>query len=246
MNNQNLNYDKYLSHVIQLHPKWIELTTNASHDEKESFSKLSNAEKLLHFPSDFQFEVKNLFDHQAEQTALSTRIEITVYNLKKITGKTYEELKSKLHEAFGKEFSKSYFSKLISAGELLETNPELGVVKDREKLAIIAQVGDPDVIAEIARENNLASMSRPATRKLVDELLGKPSSKIEGKLEEKVHAPQSSSYQLVKAEVYQIVSKLSEEQLNEAKLFLEELSTRPTRDKPVKLVSSDTKKVEAA
>ena len=87
MSNLTENYDKYLEHVLQLHPSWIEFTINAKGEEKLSFKNLPNEEKLTKFPEEFQLEVKNLYRDQLELDSINSRIEKTVYNLHLLTGK---------------------------------------------------------------------------------------------------------------------------------------------------------------
>lgn len=184
MENQNINFENYLGHILQLHPKWKTFTLDAADVERDSFSRLRNEEKLTWFPADFQSEVRSLFENHNNCESISHKIALGVYNLQISTGALYAELESRLQLAFGKQLSKSYFSKLRSAGELFTKNPELLNVKDIEKASIISRVKNEDDLKEIIEQNNLASMSRGSLKKVVDEKLGVVRPIIDSKLKE--------------------------------------------------------------
>lgn len=173
MRNSTVTFENYLGPILQLHPNWCAYTLDAADEQRAIFAAHSNEEKLLWFPEDFQAEVRSLFDDHNSSESLSQKIAISIYNLHLATGAPYRTLESKLQEAFGKQLSKSYFSKLLSAGELLTKRPELQEVKDLEKLAILAQVEDDSLLTEITEQNKVASMSRSLVRRAVDEKLGR-------------------------------------------------------------------------
>jgi len=196
------------------------------------FSNLSNEQKLTQFPEEFQVEVKNLYRDQLDLDSINSRIEKTVYNLHLLTGKSYDDLKTNLELAFGKQLSKSYFSKLLTAGRVLSNNPECANIKDREKLAIIGQIDDPEVISMIARENNLASLSRASTKKLVDSVLIKDPTKNVRSLDSKQESSsskksdKSGEWHLIRGQINEKLNNLSENQLYLVDQFLNDLPVK--------------------
>ncbi len=167
MSNSNKTFNDFLGPILTLHPKWEQFTIDADVESKLKFSNLTDEQKFSLFPADFQSEVKSIYENHISLESLSHKIAVSVYNLLKITGKPHADLKLKLESAFGKEYSKSYFSKLLQAGEVLSNNPEFSGIKDIEKLYIMSKV-DPETRTQIANENKLASMSRNDTQKTVD------------------------------------------------------------------------------
>ena len=166
------NYEQYLQSVLQLHPKWYELTTENDSEKRADFASLSIVEKLTWFPQEFQDEVNLLYSLHQDYERLSHKIALSVYQLHLLTQKSYSELQAKLELAFGKQLSKSYFSKLLSAGEVLTKCPDLSSIKDIEKLAALGRVKDAELIQKIADENKLASLSRNVVQTVVQKSLG--------------------------------------------------------------------------
>lgn len=167
MSNSNKTFNDFLGPILTLHPKWEQFTIDADDESKLRFSNLTDEQKFSLFPADFQSEVKSIYENHISLESLSHKIAVSVYNLYKITGKPCADVKLKLENAFGKEYSKSYFSKLLQAGEVLSNNPEFSGIKDIEKLYIVSKV-DPETRTQIANENKLASMSRNDTQRAVD------------------------------------------------------------------------------
>lgn len=145
-----------------------------------SLQTLSPEDKLKAFSSEFQSQVKSLWNaFEAHQNATQTLAK-NVYGIITLTGSTLDEASKLIETAFNRGISRSYMSKLYSIGKLLTSKPELSAVKDVEKIYEVSRIPESRLDAALASVN-VASATRDQVRDLVKQETGKTETPSETK-----------------------------------------------------------------
>jgi hypothetical protein len=101
--------------------------------------------KLAHYDNAFIEEIRRVYDGFVVHAKNLHALAVSIYKLSELTGTSYEGISLILSKSLNHKFNRSYICKLYMAGKALSINSKLSVVKDIEKLALIAKLPESQV-----------------------------------------------------------------------------------------------------
>lgn len=141
-------------------------------------SSLPYADQKQYYEKEFIKAIEGVYVKLNTFSQASAELAIGLYNLKNITNSTHDEISRQMSIAYNKKISKSYLSKLINAGRILNDFPDLKNIQDIEKLALISSLSNLELESYLnckgdrsfIRELDLDGASRSKLKSAIDEI----------------------------------------------------------------------------
>lgn len=134
-NEEIVSLDSFCSRMLCLGKNHEEV-----HLHNGELSSLSYEDQKQYYGKEFILAIETVFLKLNTFSQASTDLAIELYKLKNITNSTLEEISNQMSVAYNKKISKSYLSKLINTGKILNDFPDLKNIHDIEKLANLSSL----------------------------------------------------------------------------------------------------------